>query len=445
MQERHARDHRGPVGGIGGGPEPRWCVTVFPTTRAAIHRLILAGLLALGAALACATAVAQPIAPGFVGVEGKRFVDDQGKTVHLKGINLGNWLMQEGYIFKFKKAGSPKKIHAAFEAMAGVEGARAFWKSFHDVYVTEDDIRFIAAAGFNLIRIPLHYGLFVKDGDPPRFEGEGYALLDRVIGWAKNAGLRVVMDMHAAPGGQTGINHDDGPGYPLMFYVPRHRALTVALWKHIAARYRDEPAVLGYDLLNEPIAPYHDTAYLIPRLEPFYRETTAAIRSVNPRHVVFLAGPRWSTNFDGLGPPFANGLAYTFHSFWSSTRRDAIQKLLDFRDRHDVPLFLGESGELTDEWNAAFRALQERHGIGWSFWTYKNLDSTSTVYSIPRPTDWDAIVAFVDRHAAGDRTATPPPRDVVERALADYRRGARFGGGVVRASYLESLGLKAPK
>ena len=54
--------------------------------------------------------------------------------------------------------------------------------------------------------------------------GEGWFLLDRVLGWVREAGLFAIVDLHAAPGGQTGINHDDGPGYPLMFYVPRDRA-----------------------------------------------------------------------------------------------------------------------------------------------------------------------------------------------------------------------------
>ena len=61
--------------------------------------------------------------------------------------------------------------------------------------------------------------------------GEGWALLDRVLGWVREAGLYAIVDLHAAPGGQTGINHDDGPGYPLMFYVPRDRDLTVKLWR----------------------------------------------------------------------------------------------------------------------------------------------------------------------------------------------------------------------
>ncbi len=379
-------------------------------------------------------------ADGFVRVEGRRFVQPDGRTFLIKGINLGNWLMPEGYMFKFEKMKSPRQIEAVMERLLGPADAAAFWRRFRDSYITEADIRFIKSTGFNTIRVPLHWKHFVTEGAPPRFEGEGYALIDRMIGWAKRAGLRVVMDMHAAPGGQTGINHDDGPGYPLMFYVPAHRKLTIALWRHLAERYKDEPAVLGYDILNEPVSPYHDTAYLNPRLEPFYREATAAIRSVNPRHVVFWAGAQWSTNFEVFGPPPAGNIAFTYHKFWSSTERDAIQAYLNFGNRHGVPLLLGESGELTDEWTEAFRRLHERHGVGWAFWTFKNLDSGSTVVSIPRPDGWAAVTAFGDRFprdwpaVADEATARP--------ALARYLDSIALARGKVNWSYLAALGLR---
>ena len=386
-------------------------------------------------------AAARP-SEGLVRIEGRRFVAPDGTTLQLKGINLGNWLMPEGYMFKFERAKAPHQIEGAIARLVGPAAAARFWQTYRDNYITEDDLRFIAQVGFNMVRIPLHYRHFVTAGAPPCFEGEGYGRLDRVIGWARTHGLRVVLDIHAAPGGQTGINHDDGPGYPLMFYVPAHRRLTIDLWRHIAARYRDDSTILGYDLLNEPIAPYHDVAYLNGKLEPFYREATAAIRSVDPNRIIFLGGGQWSSSFDMFGPPFAPNLAYTFHSFWASTRRDSIQRHLDFSYRHDVPLFLGETGELTDDWNESFRTLQERHGIGWSFWTYKNLDSLSTVVSIPRPADWDAIVAVADRPPArwGDPLPLSPAR--IAAALAQYLEGARFANGTIRWSYIASLGLK---
>ena len=371
-----------------------------------------------------------------VQIDGKRFVTADGATLQIRGINLGNWLMPEGYMFKFERAKAPRQIYGAFERLLGRERAAQFWQTYRDRYITQGDLAFIKAAGFNLVRIPLHWDLFMdRDG---RFIGEGWERLDRVLAWAEEVGLHAIVDLHAAPGGQTGINHDDGPGYPLMFYVRQHRERTIALWREIAARFRHRGALIGYDLLNEPIAPYHDVATLNPRLEPFYKEVTTAIREVDPGRIIFLAGGQWSSSFDMFGPPFADNLAYTYHLFWASTKRDSIQRHLNFASRYDVPMFLGETGELTDEWNARFRKLNETHGIGWSFWTYKNLDTPSTVISIPRPDGWNEIVAFAD-----GKRAAKPDATLIDRAIAEYLDGIRFRNGVVRWSYLESLGLKS--
>jgi endoglucanase len=370
-----------------------------------------------------------------VRIEGKRFIAPDGRVLHIKGISLGNWLMPEGYMFKFEVAKAPNQIYGAFDRLLGPQKAVAFWKQYRDTYIAQDDIRFIASVGFNTVRIPLHWNLFMTpDGT---MTGEGWALLDRVLGWVKDAGLLAIVDLHAAPGGQTGINHDDGPGYPLMFYVPRDRDLTVKLWQAIARHYKGNPTILGYDLLNEPIAPYHNIATLNPRLEPFYKRLTEAIRAVDPGRIVFLAAGQWSSSFDMFGPPFAPNLAYTYHSFWASTKRDSIQRHLNFSARYDVPLLLGETGELTDDWNAGFRKLHEAHDIGWSFWTYKNLDSPSTVVSIPRPEGWNEIVAYAD-----GRTTTKPADALIEKAVQQYLSGIPLKSATVRWSYLASLGLK---
>jgi endoglucanase len=381
------------------------------------------------------------VAAGFVHVVGKGLVGPDGEPFAIKGIGFGNWLMPEGYMFKFHHALSPRQINAAIERVLGPDGAVAFWNSFRDSFIAEDDIRFLGEEGFTVVRVALHYGLFVDAKDPSKFEGPGYRLLDRLIAWSRAAGLHVILDMHAAPGGQTGVNHDDGTGYPLMFYVPRYRAETVALWQHLAARYRDEPAVLGYDLLNEPISPYHDAAYLNPRLEPTYREIVAAIRAVDPNHMIFLAGAQWSTNFAVFGRPFAPNIVYTYHKFWSNTRRDAIQAYLNFSNLYDVPLFLGETGELNDGWNEAFRRLNDEHKIGWSFWTYKNLDSPSTLVSIQQPAGWDAVIAFADDPPDPASAEAMALRARAATALADYLEAIKFGNAKVSWSYLASLGL----
>jgi endoglucanase len=404
------------------------------------------GVLALVTILIMGMGSAAAAPPEFIHAVGTSLVDARGDRFIVKGINLGNWLVPEGYMFKFMQARAPKEIAGVIEALIGPEEAARFWAEFRDVYVAEEDIRFIKAAGFNTVRVPLHWRLFVEPGDggAERFEGQGWRLLDRLVEWCRQSGLRVILDLHAAPGGQTGVNHDDGTGFPLTFYVPRYRQLVVALWRQLAMHYHDEPTILGYDLLNEPISPYSDEDYLNPRLEPLYREIVAAIRSVDSNHLVLLAGAQWSTSFAVFGRPFDANAVYTYHKFWAKPTRDSLQSYLNFSNRWNVPLLIGETGEFTNNWNETFRRLHEQFGIGWCFWPYKNLDSDSTVVSIQKPVGWDLIANARGFDTRESDPTSLPPREQALAILNAYLEAARFGNGRVNSSYLNSLGLGAP-
>ena len=167
-----------------------------------------------------------------------------------------------------------------FSELVGAAKAKAFWKAWRDNFVTEAAIARIAALGFDSIRLPLNARLLMPDGQST-FDEDGFASVKRVVDWAHQHGIFVVLDMHAAPGGQTGTNIDaDANEKPELLSDTNHRDRLVAPWKEIAQRYASEPAVLGYDLLNEPIAPAFsgdDGA-----LWPIYQKVGAAIRTVDP-------------------------------------------------------------------------------------------------------------------------------------------------------------------
>jgi endoglucanase len=408
--------------------------------RAPLHVLLCA--LASVVVLVVGNGSGRAATPDFIHADGTRLVDGSGENFAIKGINLGNWLVPEGYMFKFKHALSPTEIAGVVETLVGPDQASRFWTEFRDVYVAKEDIDFIKAAGFNTVRVPLNWRLFVEPGaraSDDKFDGPGWALLDRLVQWCKEDGLRVIVDLHAAPGGQTGVNHDDGTGFPLTFYVPRYRDQTIALWRQLAEHYRGETAILGYDLLNEPISPYNDVDYLDPQLEPLYRDIVAAIRAVDRSHVVLLAGAQWSTNFSVFGRPFDSNAIYEYHKFWANPTRDALQDYLDFSNRWNVPVMIGETGEFTNSWNEKFRKLHERFDIGWCFWTYKNLDTSTSVVSIQKPAGWD-LVAEV---GSADGGAAPSPQQA-QTILDAYLEAAKLKNGRINGGYLRSLGLVVP-
>lgn len=380
----------------------------------------------------------------FVSVSGKNFIDRDGKVLHLKGIGIGNWLLPEGYMWEFKNASSPFYISMLMNQLVGEVEAAKFWKEFRNNFITQEDIRFIKKSGFNHIRIAFNYRLFVNSDYPNKLEGEGYFLLKRVIDWCKQENLYVILDMHGAPGGQTGDNIDDSFGYPYLFENRENQELTIKIWQKLATIYKDEPTILGYDLLNEPIAHYFDIKALNPKLEPLYKEITAAIRKVDKNHIIILGGAQWNMNFDIFGKPFDSKLVYQWHKYGSPAKQEHFQKYADFANKYNVPVWLGETGENTDEWIRDNRIMAEQNGMGWCFWTYKRLNATSTIASIPKPEGWDDIVKFaaVQRGGLGEVRTNRPPIEKSRKILRDFLEGIKLKNCNINEGYLKALGLK---
>ena len=142
-------------------------------------------------------------------------IQPDGSKLFIKGTNLGNWLNPEGYMFGFNKTNSGRFINEMFCQMVGPDFVAEFWKQFKDNYITRKDVEFIASTGANTIRLPFHYKLFT-DEDYMGLTGgqDGFARVDSVVNWCRDNNLYLILDMHDAPGGQTGDNIDDSYGYP---------------------------------------------------------------------------------------------------------------------------------------------------------------------------------------------------------------------------------------
>jgi aryl-phospho-beta-D-glucosidase BglC (GH1 family) len=382
----------------------------------------------------------------FISVRGKEIIGPNQKPFLIRGTNLGNWLVPEGYMFKFKSISSPRLINEALVELIGPEEAKLFWRKYQDTYITEGDIHFLKLAGVNSIRIPFNYRLFTYENycgqnNPNR----GFELLDRVIGWCKKEGLYVILDMHCAPGGQTGDNIDDGYGYPFLFKSKAMQQLTCDIWKKIAAHYKNETTVMGYDLLNEPIATYFNKDEFNPYLEPLYKDITKAIRTVDKNHILFLGGAQWDSYFGIFGKPFDAKLVYTFHKYWTqTTTKEIIQDYLDFRDKYNVPIYCGETGENTDEWISGFRITLEQNNVGWHYWPYKKMDDTRGFVTFDKPAGYDKIIDYTEKPRAdfeAIRKAAPENRAEIITALNGFLNNCKFENCKPNKGYLTALGL----
>ena len=379
----------------------------------------------------------------FVRTAGPDLVDGGGKSLLLRGINLGNWFEPEGYMFHFKEgAQSPGEIEDLTRELIGPEKANAFWHAWREAYITEPDIDRLKQMGFNSVRVPIHWKFFDTD------DAEGFRLLDNLVKWARKDGIYVIIDLHCAPGGQTGTNIDDSGGYPWLYASPEAQGHTIALWRRIAAHYSKEPAVLGYDLLNEPIPHFPALQRYNRDLEPLYRRISKAIRQVDSNHVLILGGAQWDSNFKVFGPPFDANVLYTFHKYWTAPDASVIREYLDFRGKYHVPIWLGESGENKDDWIAGFTKTLEDNHVGWCYWPYKKMDATSSVVSFDRPAHWDAIVALASMPAgtgnAEKRVAARPSPEDAQAIFDDLLSRIEFSSERVNDGYVRALGLKKP-
>ena len=377
---------------------------------------------------------------GFVHTSGKDLISPSGGKLRLRGINLGNWLEPEGYMFLFDDGPqSPREIETLFNELIGPSAAKQFWIQYQREYITKADIDYLAASGFNSVRIPLHYKFFLTDGDI------GFELLEPVVKACAQAKLWVILDMHCAPGGQTGTNIDDSWGYPWVFDSEQDQQLTCDIWKRIAKHYRDETIVLGYDLLNEPIPHFPQLRHYNSALDPLYKRIVKAIREVDRNHVVILGGAQWDSNFEVFGPPFDENSMYTFHKYWTPPNQESIQPYLDFRDRYKVPIWLGESGENDDEWITQFVRVLETNNVGWCFWPYKKMEKATCVRSVLKPPYWDEVIAFaklpVGTGNAEKRIAARPTPEHLRTVFDGLLANIRLDACRPNPGYLHALGL----
>ncbi len=273
---------------------------------------------------------------GFVTINGTDLVQPDGTKLFIRGTNLGNWLNPEGYMFGFSKTNSPRFINELFCQMVGEDDTADFWEEFKNNYITRGDVEYIASTGANTIRLPFHYKLFTDEDYMGRASGhDGFERIDSVVNWCRDNKLYLILDMHDAPGGQTGDNIDDSYGYPWLFESGRAQQKFCDIWERIAARYADEPVILGYELMSEPIAHYFENKEeLNGKLEALYKRGTEAIRRHDRNHIILLGGAQWNGNFEPFADwTFDDKLMYTCHRYGGDPTADAIRAIIDFRDR----------------------------------------------------------------------------------------------------------------
>jgi hypothetical protein len=161
-----------------------------------------------------------------------------------------------------------------------------------------------------------------------------------------------------------------------------------------------------------------------------------------------LGGAQWDSNFKPFGPPFDKKLVYQFHKYWTQTTgKEVIQDYIDFRDKYDVPIYCGETGENKDEWCEAFRKTLEENNIGWHYWPYKKMDNTAGIITFDVPAGYDKLIDYTEQPRAdfeAIRKAAPADREQIKQALYQFLRNCKFENCRANKGYIEALGLNVP-
>ena len=396
---------------------------------------------------ACTAGSGQKNETGFVTIQGHDLIKPNGEKLYIQGTNLGNWLNPEGYMFGFGRTNSAWMIDLMMKEAVGPDFTAEFWQQFKDNYVTKADIDFVAQQGANTIRLPFNYKLFTdEDYMGQTGQKDGYQRIDSVVSWCKANNLYLILDMHDCPGGQTGDNIDDGHGYPWLFESEQSQQLFCNIWREIASRYQNETTILGYELMNEPIAHYFankDSLYQL--LQPLYKRCVASIREVDQNHIILLGGAHWNSFFWMLDDAsYDDKLMYTCHRYGGPATKDAIAHYINFRDSINHPMYMGEFGHNTMEWQSDFVYVLKQNNIGYTFWPYKKVDN-SCMMGIKRPESWDSIVvkySETSRNTYKEWREARPNQAQFRQLLDEFAKNCRFENCTPQNDYIQSMGLK---
>jgi len=319
--------------------------------------------------------------------KGKLIVNASGEEVLLRGVGPGGWQIMEGYMMNTSGvAGSQHEIKEKLIELMGEEKTETFFVKWRENHFTKQDVDSLAAWGYNSIRIPMHYNLFTLPIEDEPVAGEntwietGFDLIDDVLAWAEPHNMYVILDMHATPGGQgTGSEINDyDPTKPSLWESQANKDKLISLWTRIADRYKDNEWIGGYDLINE-------THWDLPGgtdLRNLFEDITEGIRGVGDDHILYIEGNWYANDFSGLTPAWDDNMVYSFHKYWSYNDTASIQWVLDLREEHNVPLWMGESGENSNTWFTEAVKLFEDNGIGWNWWTMRKIGDIDSPYAV---------------------------------------------------------------
>ncbi|MCJ1272901.1 exo-1,3-beta-glucanase [Puttea exsequens] len=203
----------------------------------------------------------------------KRAVAFDYNNNKVRGVNLGGWFVLEPWItpsifddWANSTTTSVVVDEYTYSQNLGKTEAQSRLSNHWNTWIVEQDFKDIAAAGLNHVRIPIGYWAVAPlDGDP-YVQGQ-LDVLDSAIEWARSAGLKVLLDLHGAPGSQNGFDNSGRNG-SINWQTGDTVAQTLTALQVLSTRYASSTdTITTIELLNEPLGP----ALSLPEISTFYQ------------------------------------------------------------------------------------------------------------------------------------------------------------------------------
>ena len=298
-----------------------------------------------------------------------QYMKDFGFT---RGVNLGGWMSQCDY--------SEERL---------------------EQFITEADIARIASWGLDHVRIPVDYNVF--ENSDGRWKDEGFARLNRALGWCRKYGLNAVIDLHKT----AGFSFDRGEAEAGFFDSDTYQERFYHLWEELAKRCAGDPRHVAFELLNEVTEERFISAW-----NRIAAECIRRLRRIAPAHLILVGSYHNNSAhaLPALDPPADDKVIYNFHcyeplnfthqgAYWVP-QLDKEKRLTydqakipeDYFDQVFAPavetakkngaeLYCGEYGVIDKarpedalEWYRHIHATFEKYGISRCAWSYKQMD-----------------------------------------------------------------------
>ncbi|GIZ36915.1 hypothetical protein CKM354_000038100 [Cercospora kikuchii] len=359
---------------------------------------------------------------GTLKVQGDQVVgSNDGKPVVLRGAALGGWMNMENFITGYP--GHESQHRKSMLKVLGKEKYEHFFDRFLTYFFQEADAKFFASKGLNCLRLPFNYHHFEDDMNPRVLKEGGFKHLDRVVELCAKEGIYTILDLHALPGGQNCDWHSDNVTNWAAFWEHKDfQDRVIWLWSEIAKRYKDNPWVAGYNLINEPCDPEHW------RLPTFYDRIEKEVRKIDSEHILWLDGNTFAMEwkcFEHVLPNtvyglhdysmmgFPKGRTYTGAQEQDHQLESQFLRKAEFMRQHGSPVWNGEFGPVyadskLDEDHEAINAartnllskqleIYDKYQIHWSIWLFKDIGLQGMVHLDPESLYMKRIAGFLEK------------------------------------------------